>query len=179
MHFNEDEEQKRRYILMIPFVGKPSLLFKHKISKIFKDSLKIDVSCVFDACKVGDYFSLKSKTPALLLSNVVYKFNCQGDPASFYIGETNRHIITRVEEHKDCFSEKYPTAIGRHIQDCEACLGALRSGNLSYKNFEIISRCRSKLNCEVKEAVSITKLQPPLNKQLFQSGHAVTLKIFG
>ena len=96
-----------------------------------------------------------------------------------YIGETNRHIITRVEEHKDCFSEKYPTAIGRHIQDCEACLGALRSGNLSYKNFEIISRCRSKLDCEVKEAVSITKLQPPLNKQLFQSGQAVTLKIFG
>ena len=56
---------------------------------------------------------------------------------------------------------------------------ALRSGNLSYKNFEIISRCRSKLDCEVKEAVSITKLQPPLNKQLFQSGQAVTLKIFG
>ena len=135
--------------------------------------------CVFQSTKVGSYFSLKSKSPALLLSNVVYKYKCLGDPEQSYIGETTCHIVKRAGEHLDCFSERMPTGIGGHIQKCDPCLRALKAGDLSFRNFEILSRCQSKLEAEVREAFLVTKHKPTMNSQLFMSGASLTLKIFG
>ena len=55
----------------------------------------------------------------------------------------------------------------------------IRGGNLSYRNFEILSRCQSKLEAEVREAFLVTKYKPTMNSQLFMSGASLTLKIFG
>ena len=43
-------------------------------------------------------FSVKDPVPFDLRSRVVYKFLCAGCNAS-YIGETSRHLSTRVREH--------------------------------------------------------------------------------
>ena len=176
---SQSDDDLKYYVLSIPFVGKPSLLFKRKMTSIFKNMLRVNLRCVFQSTKVGSYFSLKSKSPALLLSNVVYKFRCLGDPDKSYIGETTCHIVKRAGEHLDCFSERMPTGIGGHIQTCDTCLTALRGGNLSYRNFEILSRCQSKLEAEVREAFLVTKYKPSMNSQLFMSGASLTLKIFG
>ena len=172
----DDDDNPKYYVLSIPFVGKPSLVFKRKMTSIFNDMLDV---YLFQSTKAGSYFSLKSKSPALLLSNVVYKFKCLGDPEQSYIGETTCHIVKRAGEHLDCFSERMPTGIGGHIQKCEPCLQALKAGNLSFKNFEILSRCQSKLEAEVREAFLVTKYKPTMNSQLFMSGASLTLKIFG
>ena len=149
------------------------------MAAIFNDMLDVKLRCVFQSTKVGSYFSLKSKSPALLLSNVVYKYKCLGDPEQSYIGETTCHIVKRAGEHLDCFSERMPTGIGGHIQKCEPCLQALRAGNLSFRNFEILSGCQSKLEAEVREAFLVSKNKPTMNSQLFMSGASLTLKIFG
>ena len=167
-----------RYVLCIPFIGKPSLMFKRKVTQLFKELLDVELRCVFQTTKVKDYFSLKCKTPDFLLSNVTYKFTCQGDPGLVYVGETARHVVKRAEEHRTIFTEKYPTAVGQHIQLCDTCQTDLKSGNLNWRRFEIIDKCKSKLECEVREAFLIQKTKPALNVQLYQSGAGVTLKIF-
>ena len=82
---NVEEEEAKRYVLRIPFIGKPSLVFKSKMLTLFKDKLNVDLRCVFTSTKVKDYFSLKSKSPVYLLSNVTYRYRCQGDPGKVYL----------------------------------------------------------------------------------------------
>ena len=74
---------------------------------------------------------------------------------------------------------KYPTAVGSHVRDCEACFNSFECGELSYQNFQIMNRCRSKLECDVREAFLIRQLKPSMNSQLFEDGACVTLKVFG
>ena len=175
-----DEEETKRYVLCIPYVGKPSLVFKRKITGLFKDTLNVDLRCVFTSTKVKDFFSLKSQTPSYLASNVVYKYTCQCETGTFYIGKTNRHIVVRAAEHLDFLNpSKYPTAVGSHVRDCEACFNSFECGELSYQNFQIMNRCRSKLECDVREAFLIRQLKPSMNSQLFEDGACVTLKVFG
>ena len=43
-------------------------------------------------------FSVKDPVPVELRSNVVYKFTC-ATCNSCYVGETSRHLSTRIREH--------------------------------------------------------------------------------
>ena len=108
----------------------------------------------------------------------MYQFTCQGDPELFYIGQTSKNIIARVEEHMAIAADK-PTAVGQHINGCKCCMSALKKGELGFKSFEILHKCHSRLASEVKEAFSVRRKNPLLNTQLFQSGASVKLKIFG
>ena len=158
------EEENKRYILLIPFIGKPSLIFKRKMCEIFKQAYDVELSCVYGSFKVKNYFSLKCQSSPYLISNVTYKYTCQRDADAFYIGETGRHIGVRSEEHLDCFSKtRKPTAVGEHILKCDGCKSALKRKELSYKNFEVQNKCRTKFDCEVKEAFLVKKkLKPKL-----------------
>ena len=71
------------------------------------------------------------------------------------------------------------SAIARHIPSCEPCFNALKSGNLSMENFDIIKVCRSKLEAEVREAFLIKEHKPLLNVQQHASGASHTLRVFG
>ena len=109
-------------------------------------------------------FSLKDRTPDELQSHVVYKFCCAGCNAS-YIGETNRHLQTRIEEHtlKDKNS-----AIFKHLRDIPDC-----TNKYDKSSFSIIDRADTKFKLEIKEAFHIKICSPSLNKQV----HAYKMKI--
>ena len=62
---------------------------------------------LFSSFKVSNYFSLKSQTPRILTSNVVYKFTCLCDTNLTYIGKTKRHLVVRKSEHLE-FESKEP-----------------------------------------------------------------------
>ena len=174
----DDEENLRRYILVIPYVGKPSIIFKQKLIKIFKEGLDVDLRCVFNSCKVKSYFSLKSRTPSFLAGNVVYKYTCQRDAEQSYIGETTRYLIERAGEHLDLNAHP-PSAISSHVSSCEVCLNYLKSGRLNVNNFDVIKTCKSKIECEINEAFLVKKLSPSMNRQLFMGGAMHTLRVFG
>ena len=91
-----DIENDAKLFLKIPFIGQSSVNFGRKISALIKDKFSLDVNIIYDSCKVGSLFSLKSQTPKALLSNVVYKFTCKHDANISYLGKTKRHMITRV-----------------------------------------------------------------------------------
>ena len=110
--------------------------------------------------------------------DVVYTYTCRCDTDAVYIGETKIHIGTRAEAHMDIQAEK-PTAVGKHIIDCDDCFVACEQGRLSFVDFPVVKQCRSKFDAEIKEALMIQKENPIINKQLFKSGSSFTLKIFG
>ena len=150
------EKTEHKYIIKIPYIGKPSINFKRRITELAKQAYDIDLSCVFTSFKVKDYFSLKCKSSPFLKSNVVYKFTCQSDSDIIYIGETERHIGIRVGEHLDLQSDK-PSAVTKHILTCKDCFVKHSQGDLSYKDFEIIKSCQSKVDTEIHEAFLIKK----------------------
>ena len=78
-------------------------------------------------------------------ANLVYKFTCQCDTDITYIGETNRHIGVRAGEHLDLSKPGKVSPVGKHISSCEVCFTKLSQGALTFKDFEILKQCRSKL----------------------------------
>ena len=100
VNVNSDENEEF-CILKIPFVGEASHTFGNKLKSLFQEKFRIQVKIIFTSFKVEIFFSLKSKTPFDLLSDIVYKYTCLRDPGICYIGKTKRHLTIRIEERVD------------------------------------------------------------------------------
>ena len=123
-------------------------------SRFCKDNVKIKL--IFTPFKIGSMFSTKDFIPVSLKSQVVYKFSCAGCNAS-YIGETNRHLSTRVNEYlyKDKSSHVYKHLLG--------------SDNCKMSNdgcFIVLDHTPTKYQLKLKEALHISWEKPSLNKQV-------------
>ena len=172
-------KQERYYVLKVPFIGKPSLLFKQRFTRLIKsiNTTGINMSIVFTSCKVKDFFSLKSKCSDALRSYCVYKFTCRSDSGLSYIGQTSRHLGVRVKEHLNIRGEN-PSAVGRHILGCSSCRNSLENGELAQDGFSVIKSGRSRFETEILEALLINKHNPKINKQGVSAGFALTLNVF-
>ena len=101
-------------------------------------------------------FNVKDPIPKSLKSFVVYKFVCPGCNAC-YIGETTRHLSTRIKEHLETDKKFH---IFPHLVNNETCKA------LSTKNcFEIIDSADTPFRLKLKEAMHIIWKKPSLNKQ--------------
>ena len=58
----------------------------------------LTIKLAFGSFKVKNLIKVKDSVPRSLRSSAVYKFTCAGRN-SVYVGETCRHISTRVREH--------------------------------------------------------------------------------
>ena len=161
-----------KHIIKIPFVGKVSYEFKNKLTKLFSHHLRVDISPVFTTLKLSSFFSLKSRTPRLINSNVVYKFTCLCDTSLTYIGKTKRHLSVRGLEHLEFEKESPKSEIKSHLIQCVTC----RRCDLD--SFDILKNCKTDLESKIFEAMYIKKEMPKLNKNLFYSGSLYTLKVY-
>ena len=166
---NKVKEDGVETIFSIPFVGKHSITFGKKIRELFKNNYGINVRIVYTSFKVGNYFSLKCRTPVPLMANVVYKFRCLCDIGNTYVGKTKRHLATRAKEHE--IHEN--SAIKDHILSCSLC-----RSKFSCSSFHVIDSGRNDLEITIKEALHIKYSKPQLNRQLFNSGSSFVLNIF-
>ena len=169
----ENIENERKYSFGIPYVGVVSREYKKKVVELLKNKLGVDVFVYFTSCKVGSFFSLKSKTPFNLRARVVYKFQCLSDSGTTYIGETKRHVVTRVNEHL-APKESNKSAIKDHILECNRC----KNGQISVENFSVMKGCRNEYTCKISEALCIKKYKPVLNKQRHNMGQSYLLRVF-
>ena len=162
----------------IPFIGEASHKFSKQMVNLIKATYNVDILPVFTSTKVGDFFSLKCKTPFPYSSNVVYKFSCLRDAGCSYIGQTKRHLVTRVNEHVDLKKldqfDRQKSEIKNHIYDCSSC----HEYKLGFNNFEILKRCQNSYNTKITEALCIKRLRPKLNKKLMTKGCSYLLKVF-
>ena len=67
-----NKKEKETITVEIPYVGKQSHIFAKDILKLIWKFSAVYLTPIYKTCKIVNYFNLKSNTPALLLSNVVY-----------------------------------------------------------------------------------------------------------
>ena len=152
-------KSKETTYFKLPFVGKYSEQTKAKINNIIKRFCKENVrlKIVFTSFKIKQYFSTKDRIPLNLKSMVVYKFSCAGCGSS-YIGETTRHLSTRVDEH---IKRDKNSHIFKHLNGNESCVNALNSNS-----FSIIDSANNAFDLKIKEALHIIWDKPDLNTQV-------------
>ena len=90
-------------------------------------------------------------------SNIVYKFTCDACKAS-YIGETTRHIFTKISEH---LATDKSSNIYKHINASDSCKAAC-----DIDSFVILDCAPTSWQLKIKEGLHIKLENPPLNKQL-------------
>ena len=108
--------------------------------------------------------SLKSAFSNDLKSRVVY-MSCSGC-TSTYVGQTVRHLTTRIEEHK-----KADSPVGLHLQQCQL------EGNSADLSWEIINRSNNQTKLLTLEAIHIRKEKPGLKTRDEFRSRELTLKI--
>ena len=154
---NTDHNQKSVCYYKLPYIGSYPSSTKKKIYELCKTFCKnTNVKIVFSPFKLQDLFSSKDCLPVALKSFVVYKFTCAGCQ-SCYIGETKRHLPTRIKEHLQTDTKSH---ILQHLNEYSNCKDLCDDSC-----FIIIDHASSSFRLKLKEALHITWLKPVLNKQ--------------
>ena len=125
------------------------------IMNICKDLQKWSI--IFSPFKLCTMFSPKDFIPDSLKSRVVYQFTCASCGAR-YIGETNRHFNTRVNEH--LFRDKN-SHIFKHLSASKGC-----RDKCDISCFKILDHASTYSQLKLKESFHIEQLKPELNKQV-------------
>ena len=148
----------RTHYYKLPFVGPFSTSVQRRVRNLTQRYCKnLDIKLVFAPYKIKNLFSAKDAISKLSRSRVVYKFSCAGCGAC-YVGETNRHLATRVREH---FTSDKNSHIFQHINGSEACRSLC-----SEDCFSILDTASTSFQLKIKEALHIGWEKPSLNKQV-------------
>ena len=116
--------------------------------------------------KLSGFFSSKGTLPKSLQTYVVYQFTCGGCKA-YYIGETKRHLNTRIEEH---LGNDKKSHIYSHLQE-----NLQRQEKDNSDCFEVIDRASSYFRLQIKEAMDINTKKPEFSKQVKHVGITISI----
>ena len=106
------------FYFKLPYIGPFSVITQKRVRQFAKCYCNnIDIKLVFSSFKIGDMFGVKDPIPRGLRTCVVYKFLCVGSNAC-YVGETPRHLSTRVHEH---LINDRTSHIFRHLHNSPQC----------------------------------------------------------
>ena len=106
---NDDEEHQEKKMFFIQYRGRVTEMFESALRQIKAPVKFITTINKTKACLP----SLKQSIDKSLKSGVVYKISCPRCP-SCYVGQTSRHLITRMKEHN---GKSKP--VRRHFEACE------------------------------------------------------------
>ena len=115
------------------------------------------IKLVFSSFKIKNLIRVKDLVPRSLLSCVVHKFSC-AECNSIYVGETSRHISTRVRGH--LFKDK-KSHVFKHLESSDACKSACNESC-----FKVIDSARTRYQLKINEALHSMWEGPSFNKQV-------------
>ena len=169
-----DNKTEKEFInfFIFPCLEKISKEFGLQIQSLKTKRFDTKITIVYKTTEVPEYFSLISKTPLILNSNVVYKFTCSRDVNVTYIGASARHLSIRAWEHLNV-SRSGKSAIKEHIK-CSSC----KTQPNNMKQFKIIRKCQTSYVAKIHEALVIKRSIPVLNKQLYANKASFLLNVF-
>ena len=136
-HSEKEKEEKKSVIWKIQYNNSNEKEVYQRVHQINKKLVKTRIRIVFTTCKTSSWFPNKDRIPCHLASSVVYKYTCE-HCLMCYIGETRRHLKTRIREHLSghAFSEIFNHV---HIPNEE--------------NFKVIRRTR---HTKIMESICIS-----------------------
>ena len=160
---------KKILFFCIPYTGQHGLQIRTQLYRSFSSAyLHISIRFVFrPTCRLSDFFPFKDRIPFAMRSHVVYKYKCQCCGA-LYVGQTRRHIHTRISEHMGVSSK---TGNKLSVWQMSAVLTDhhLSGHNISDSDFTILTSGNSKFDLEMRESLLISKLKPILNNNNISS----------
>ena len=135
-------------MLMVQYRGNQSQYFANRLRNLS------NVQVVFTTRSLESCVpSLKSAFSNDRKLGVVSELSCSGC-TSTYVGQTVRHLTTRIEEHK-----KADSSVGLHCQQCQL------EGNSADLCWEIKDRSNKQTKLSKLEVILIKKEKPGLKDQ--------------
>ena len=154
---NEEEEPERQKIF-IKYRGNVTLKFEQSLKRINAPVKFVSTIRKLRTCLP----SRKAPVEKFLKSGVVYKIQCSRCDAC-YVGQTVRHLTTRIKEHR----RSGPVA--GHIEEC---------GDITIDDVEIIAQTsKSESHLMTLEALHIKKIKPSLNTKDEYKSRTLTIKL--
>ncbi|MEL7307661.1 MAG: reverse transcriptase domain-containing protein, partial [Pseudomonadota bacterium] len=94
----KDNDTTQTVFWKLPYVQENEKVFNHKIRSLNKILPGAQIKPAFRTFKTSHIFKNKDPVAPCLTSKVVYDYQCDRCPGR-YIGETRRHLDTRIREH--------------------------------------------------------------------------------
>ena len=143
------------------------LLYRVKLTEKFSSTLKrINAPCkvIITLRKLKTVLpTLKPTIEKALQSGIVYQISCPRCD-SRYVGQSVRHLLTRVKEHTRASSP-----VGSHLKACDV--------KLSIDNdVQILSKARHQRQLLIQEALFIKEIKPLLNTKEEYKSHTLSIK---
>ena len=140
------------YLLFrLPYLGSISHHIEKELHQYTKPHLPDSkLRFIHNTNKLKQQFLVKDRQRQLIKSNIVYRLN--SPCGSFYIGQTRRNLVKRLEEHQS--SPNYEVC--DHLQSNP-------SHKVDFHNPQILTSCPDKHKLLVLESLYIQLLKPNLN----------------
>ena len=152
--------EKDKFMFFIQYRGKAT----EKLAYSFK-RLNAPCKVIMTTRKAKTVMpSLKPTVPRMLSSGVVYQIQCPACACS-YIGQTVRHLQTRVREHLGRSG-----TIRRHTDNCD------KSIQITEEHVSILAKSNSASKLLTLEALFINQMNPKLNTKDEYRSRTLTLK---
>ena len=107
---------------------------------------------------IGDHFKYKDKQAHLERSNVVHKLKCSC--GNSYIGQTQRNLKFRLDEHNPLKSNRQATDVVKHLY-------TYPDHFMDFKNPEILASAFNYRELLIKETLLIQEQQPEIMWTIF------------
>ena len=124
--------------------------------------VNVKLRCFQSTRKFQRWFSIKDRQALLNRFNVVYKLTCSCGAS--YIGQTQRSLINRIEEHRTSLS----SSVSRHLQ-------ANPDHRLDFHNPEVISSDNNWWRLQILESSLIQGYGAPFVKSWYRTDLAQKL----
>ena len=155
-------ENRQPYLLSVQYRGRDTDNLVRRLSK-----LPTPIRTVLTLRKMKTVLpSLKPFVPTLLRSRVVYKITCPGCESS-YVGQTVRHLKTRLAEHKNINAP-----VGAHFHSC------INTEPIADDVSILLSTTRSDQFLLTLKALCIKEHRPNLNTCDEYRSRTLTLRVF-
>jgi len=118
------------------------------------------LSLIHKTHTIGDHFKYKDKQAHLERSNVVYKLKCSCGHS--YIGQTQRNLKFRLDEHNPKKSNHQATDVVKHLY-------TYPDHFMDFKNPEILASAFNYRELLIKETLLIQEQQPEINVDNFST----------
>ena len=160
--------EKKKLILVLPFLGSFSLRTKHELLKLLKGSLPAcSLQIVFKTQRrICNFFQFKDKIPTHLLSHKVYFFKCTGCNSCYY-GLTERHSKIRWCDHIGLSWRTGSKIVGVRTEVKDHTLKCNTEANID--NFKFIETENNSLKLKIIESLYIKRDRSNLNKNVYST----------
>lgn len=154
----ESEDQPEKKMIFIQYRGKVTEKFKQSLNK-----LQAPCTVIETLRKLKTVLpSLKPAIDKELKSGIIYEICCSRCN-SRYVGQSTRHLLTRIKEHSRASSP-----VGLHFRACDSIV--------TMDDVKILATAKFQKQLMILEALFINELKPLINTKDEYKSHTLRIK---